>query len=92
MNLRLRVTAARREVKRLAALAERRATEAKSIRALPSFPPLSENETETIMGGEPLRHSAAPARVLSLPGEARERLHQRVAHGLRRAGLGAGLF
>jgi hypothetical protein len=46
MNIRRRIAVVRREVKRLAA---ERAAEAESPRAAPSFRPLTEAETESIL-------------------------------------------
>ena len=57
--LRLRIALIRREVKQLAAIAEKRAAEAESSRAAPRFRPLTETETETILGADLLAAVAA---------------------------------
>lgn len=46
-----RITAMRRQVKQLAAAAEKGAAQAERIRAAPSFRPLTEFETDAMVGG-----------------------------------------
>jgi hypothetical protein len=55
---------ARRELKRLVAIAERRATEPQSPRAAPGFRPLCEAEAEAIVGANLLVQVAAAAVAL----------------------------
>lgn len=52
--LHLRIALIRREVKQLAAIAVERAAQAESVRAKPSFRPLTSAEAETLVGGEVL--------------------------------------
>lgn len=66
MNARhLCINVIRREVRRLAVIAaERRAVQAQSVRAAPSFRPLTEDEAEVVVGTELLAALAAGTGVI----------------------------
>ena len=64
MKVCFRIAAVRRQVKRFAAIAAECAMEAESIHTAASFRPLSEAETEAIVGGDLLATIAAGAGVL----------------------------
>jgi hypothetical protein len=58
----LRIAMARRAVRELTAIAERRAAGAESISSAPSFRPLAEAEAEDLLGADLLAQVAASAR------------------------------
>jgi hypothetical protein len=59
-----RIAIVRREVKQLAAIAAERAAEAKTGPAAPSYRPLTESETATIVGAELLEHKRKPGKCV----------------------------